>query len=217
MSLYSFFKKVVKKALGLNVQEIKSSIEQLHTQQIEKYFTIGKNSTFNSLYNLSIRKPIDNKTFLVIGENSLVEGKFVFEKETGEIKIGDRVFIGGGTNFICINGINVGDDVMFSWGCTVMDNDGHSLNWEERKNDVSDWIKGIKENKVGKYKNWINVSSAPIHIGNKAWIGFNVIILKGVTIGEGAAVAAGSVVTKDVSAYTVVAGNPAKVVKKLSE
>ncbi len=52
-------------------------------------------------------------------------------------------------------------------------------------------------------------------IVNKVWIGFNVIILKGVTIGEGAIVAAGAVVTKDVSAWTIVAGNPAVVVKKL--
>lgn len=50
---------------------------------------------------------------------------------------------------------------------------------------------------------------------NKVWIGFNAIILKGVTIGEGAIVAAGAVVTKDVPAWTVVAGNPAVVVKKL--
>lgn len=217
MSLYSFFKKVVKRALGLFVRENKSPIEQLHNQQLEMYFTIGENSTFNPLCNLTIRKPIDNKTFLVIGESSLVDGKFIFEKETGEIKIGNRVFIGGGTNFICINGINVEDDVMFSWGCTVMDNDAHSLSWEERKNDVTDWIKGINENHVGKYKNWKNVRSASICIKNKAWIGFNVIILKGVTIGEGAVVAAGTVVTKDVPAYTLVAGNPAQVVKKLSE
>lgn len=55
----------------------------------------------------------------------------------------------------------------------------------------------------------------PIIIGDDAWIGFNAIILKGVTIGEGAVVGAGAVVTKDVPPYTVVAGNPAGVVKKL--
>ena len=216
MSLYSLFKKVVKRALGLNVQENKCSIHQLDSQQLEKYFTIGKNSTFNSLYNLTIRKRIDNKTFLVIGESSLVDGKFVFEKETGEIKVGDRVFIGGGTNFICINGINVGNDVMFSWGCTIIDNNAHSLIWDERKHDVMDWKKGIDENKLGAYKDWSNVTSAPILIKNKVWVGFNVIILKGVTIGEGAVVAAGSVVTKDVPDYAVVAGNPAKVIKYTS-
>jgi acetyltransferase-like isoleucine patch superfamily enzyme len=61
------------------------------------------------------------------------------------------------------------------------------------------------------------VKMAPIRIGNKAWIGFNVIILKGITIGEGAVIGAGSVVTKDVEPFTVVAGNPAKIIKKITE
>ena len=61
------------------------------------------------------------------------------------------------------------------------------------------------------------VKIAPVRIGDKAWIGFNAIILKGVTVGEGAIVAAGAVVTKDVPPYTIVAGNPARVIRTLSE
>lgn len=105
---------------------------------------------------------------------------------------------------------------MFSWGCTVIDNDAHSLNSFERINDVNDWKRGVDENKVGFYKNWEKVKSAPIKICDKAWIGFNSIILKGVTIGEGAIVGAGSVVTKDVLPYSIVAGNPAKFIKYTS-
>lgn len=66
-------------------------------------------------------------------------------------------------------------------------------------------------------KDWSNVKFAPIHICNKTWIGARVTILKGVTIGEGAIVGAGSVVTKDVPAWSVVAGNPAKIVKRIEE
>ncbi len=58
---------------------------------------------------------------------------------------------------------------------------------------------------------------SPVHVGDKSWIGFNSIVLKGVTIGEGAVVGAGSVVTKDVSAWTVVAGNPARVIREIPE
>lgn len=57
----------------------------------------------------------------------------------------------------------------------------------------------------------------PVHIGKNAWIACQVTILKGVTIGEGAVVAAGSIVTRDVPPYTVVAGNPAKIVKYLKQ
>ncbi|MNW06569.1 putative acetyltransferase [compost metagenome] len=58
------------------------------------------------------------------------------------------------------------------------------------------------------------VSTKPIVIGDEVWIGCKSIILKGVTIGNGAVVAAGSVVTKDVEPYTLVAGIPAKVIKR---
>ena len=59
------------------------------------------------------------------------------------------------------------------------------------------------------------MKSAPIHICSKAWIGTGVTLLKGVTIGEGAIVAAGSVVVKDVPPWTVVGGNPAQIIKNL--
>ncbi len=54
----------------------------------------------------------------------------------------------------------------------------------------------------------------PVSIGNDVWIGARVIILPGVTIGDGCVIGAGAVVTKDVPAYSVCAGNPAKVVKE---
>ncbi|WP_456439405.1 acyltransferase [Psychroserpens sp.] len=96
-----------------------------------------------------------------------------------------------------------------------MDNNAHSLKWSERKNDVRDWKKGIEENKIGIYKNWQNVESAPIIIKDKSWIGFETVVLKGVTIGEGAIIGSKSVVTKDVPDWTVVAGNPAKVIREI--
>jgi galactoside O-acetyltransferase len=65
-------------------------------------------------------------------------------------------------------------------------------------------------------KDWSNVHHAPIVIRDKAWIGFGAIVLKGVTIGEGAVVGAGSVVTKDVPDWTVVGGNPAQVLYSIS-
>ncbi len=151
---------------------------------------------------------------MTIGNDSMVTGSFIFEKESGSISIGDRTFIGGGS-FICIDGISIGNDVMISWGCTLMDNDAHSLVWEHRKDDVKSWKKGVEENKTGFYKDWTHVKSGKITIKDKAWIGFNCIILKGVTIGEEAVVAAGSVVTKDIPDFAVAAGNPAQIIKQL--
>lgn len=141
-----------------------------------------------------------------VGNNSLVEGAILFDRENAAVEIGDRTFIGNST-LVCSSAISVGSDVLMAWGCTVVDHNSHSIEWEERKNDVTDWISGRKD--------WSHVKIAPVKIGDKAWIGFNVIILKGVTIGEGAVVAAGSVVTRDVPPFTVAAGNPARVVREL--
>jgi acetyltransferase-like isoleucine patch superfamily enzyme len=163
-------------------------------------------------FNCEVRNGIPDKIYLSIGKNSVISGNFIFETGTGKITIGDHTFIGGGL-FICIEEIEIGNDVMFAWGCTVMDNDSHSLVWSERAPDVADWKKGLDENAIGKYARWEHVERAKIIIKNKAWIGFNCIVLKGVTIGEGAVVGAGSVVTKDVPDYAVVAGNPARIIK----
>jgi acetyltransferase-like isoleucine patch superfamily enzyme len=58
-------------------------------------------------------------------------------------------------------------------------------------------------------------ASAPVVIGNRVWLGVNVMVLKGVTIGENSVIGAGSVVTRDIPANTVAAGNPCKVIKSL--
>ncbi|MBD2129908.1 acyltransferase [Microcoleus sp. FACHB-1] len=105
--------------------------------------------------------------------------------------------------------INIGDDVLIAGGVTIVDHNAHSLSFSQRSEDVVNW-------KIGK-KDWTNVKIAPVTISNKVWIGFNSIILKGVRIGEGAVVGAGSVVTKDVPAWTVVAGNPARVIREIAE
>lgn len=162
------------------------------------------------------RKAVPGKIYMAIGSDSVINGTYVFETANGEITIGNRSFIGGGT-FICVEKIDIGDDVMFSWGCTVVDNNSHSLKWSERKDDVVNWKRGLDENEVGQYKDWTNVKKEKVVIQNKVWVGFNVIILKGVTVGEGAIIAAGSVVSKDVPAWTIVGGNPAKIIREIPE
>jgi len=161
---------------------------------------------------IDVRKQVDKK-FMKIEGGSMISGNYFFEKETGFISIGKRTFIGM-SNFHCIEEIDIGNDVLISWGCTFIDNNSHSTNSADRVNDITDWKKGIEENKGGGfYKDWSKIKYAKIIIKDKAWIGFNCIIVKGVIIGEGAIVAAGSVVTKDVPPFTIVGGNPAVVIK----
>lgn len=145
---------------------------------------------------------------LSIGSGSIVEAAIVFDRSDGAIRVGERTFIGAST-LVCAERIEIGDDVLISWGCTIVDHNSHALAWKDRAGDVASWY-------VGK-KNWAPVERAPVHIGNKAWVGFNAIILKGVRVGEGAIVGAGSVVTRDVPAFTIVAGNPALPIRELEE
>jgi acetyltransferase-like isoleucine patch superfamily enzyme len=143
-----------------------------------------------------------------IGRDSIVRCRIYFDSPQGLVSIGDRCYLGA-SHFVCHTAITIGDDVIISWGATIVDHDSHSLSWEERKNDVADWKRGIKR--------WESVTVRPVCIENKAWIGFGASILKGVTVGEGAVVGANAVVTRDVLPYTVVAGNPAKIIRKLKE
>lgn len=114
--------------------------------------------------------------------------------------------------------IQIGDDVTIAWNCTIYDHDSHPLDWERRANDTRQELHDLKD--FGDplvRKDWSCVTSRPISIQKRAWLGFGVTVLKGVTIGEGAVVGAMSVVTKDVPPYTVVAGNPARVVKSINQ
>jgi len=147
-----------------------------------------------------------NGCALSIGSGSIVESVIRYDRPGAAIRIGERTFIGAST-LVCAESIEIGDDVLVSWGCTFVDHNSHSLSWRHRSRDVTNWF-------VGK-KDWEGVERSPVRIGNKAWIGFNVIVLKGVSIGEGAIVGAGSVVTRDVPPYTVVAGNPARPIREL--
>jgi len=143
---------------------------------------------------------------LTIDDGSIIDGRLIFERENTNISIGKRTFIGS-SNLICADKITIGSDVLIAWGCNIVDHNSHSLFFHERIDDVKKWSEGEKD--------WTNVIRKPIVVNDKAWIGFNSIILKGVTIGEGAIIGAGSVVTKDVPSYTIVAGNPARIIREI--
>lgn len=152
------------------------------------------------------------------GRDSVLGCHFVLERGVGAIEVGDRTYIGGTTRIVCAQHVSIGSDVLIAWGCTIVDHDSHSLTWAERSKDVETWRSGLERGGLAGAagsKNWSVVPTAAVRIEDKAWLGFNVIVLKGVTIGQGAVVAAGSVVTDDVPAWTLAAGNPARVIKEL--
>jgi galactoside O-acetyltransferase len=155
---------------------------------------------------------IDNYDSQVeVGENSHLMCQVYFYKK-GQLKVGALSYIGPETGLHITDSIVIGENVLIASSCTLIDSDMHSLIFDERKDDI---LLDINNN-LNK-KKWDDIKCAPIIIEDKAWIGLGSIILKGVTIGEGSIVGAGSVVTKNVPPWVIVAGNPARIVKKLKK
>ncbi len=110
-----------------------------------------------------------------------------------DTRIGQRVFINQNCTFYDLGGLDIGDDVMIGPNVSLLTS-GHPLEPSQRR---------------------AGVTAKPIVIERNVWIAAGVIIVGGVTVGENAVVAAGSVVTRDVPPNTLVAGNPARVIRSL--
>jgi acetyltransferase-like isoleucine patch superfamily enzyme len=149
-----------------------------------------------------------NRGKLTVGTGSIIQCRICFDSPHGAVAIGSRSFVGSSL-IVCHSLVTVGHDVLISWGVTIVDHDSHSIYWSKRCRDLEQWSQGSKQ--------WDNVAIRPVYIEDKAWIGFGAVILKGVRVGEGAVVGAGSVVTRDVRPYTLVAGNPAREIREIRD
>jgi len=171
----------------------------------ESFFYPG--ASISSLYGLGTWK---------IGSLSLIGGSLVCETQHAIISIGNKTFIGSGTQIISAQSVQIGDDVLIAGQVVIQDHNSHSLDSAKRKNDI-EYALARYQGRPIMTKSWDDVASKGIRIGNGSWIGMHAILLKGVTVGEKAIVGAGSVVTKDVPPNAIVAGNPARIVDALSE
>jgi acetyltransferase-like isoleucine patch superfamily enzyme len=128
----------------------------------------------------------------------------------GRVSVGEYALVNG-ARIICEERIEIGDYALISWNVVLMDSYRVSLDPGERRRELvrvphcqPRLLAGLSRPR-------------PIHICRNVWIGFDACVLPGVTIGEGSVVGARSVVVEDVPPYTVVAGNPARVVRRLEK
>jgi maltose O-acetyltransferase len=128
-----------------------------------------------------------------IGEGTVVKAPFRCDYGTN-IRIGERSFVNYGATFLDVAPIDIGDDVQIATSVQLL-TATHPLDAARRR---AGWESG-----------------RPIRIADGAWLGGGAIVLPGITVGEEAVVGAGAVVTRDVEARTVVAGNPARVIRRL--
>jgi acetyltransferase-like isoleucine patch superfamily enzyme len=124
------------------------------------------------------------------------------------IVIGDYALIHG-ARIICDAEVEIGDYALISWNVVIMDSYRVSLDPAARRWELAQ-VPGRERRFLA-----ADAEPRPVHIGRNVWIGFDSCVLPGVSIGEGSIVGARSVVTADVAPYSVVAGNPARVIRRL--
>jgi len=127
----------------------------------------------------------------------------------GTLSLGHHSFVGPGSRLWATQRVQIGANVLISHLVDIHDSNSHSTDWRSRREEL------VARFERGDHSVPAGVRTAQVTIEDDVWIGLKSSILKGVTIGRGAVVAAGSVVTRNVPPFTLVAGNPAQVIKDL--
>lgn len=193
---------IVEKMLNRNFDYSKYFLNNLFK---ESFFYPG--ASISSLYGLGSWQ---------IGSSSLIAGSLICEAHHASISIGNRTFIGADTQIISAQSVQIGDNVLIAGQVVIQDHNSHSLDSAKRKKDL-EYALARYQGRPIMTKSWDDVASNGITIKDSSWVGMRAIILKGVTIGENSIVGAGNVVSKDVPPNVIVSGNPARIVKSLSQ
>jgi acetyltransferase-like isoleucine patch superfamily enzyme len=156
-----------------------------------------------------IRNALGDSDKIIIGSHSHIRGELMVLGHGGRIAIGEWCYVGVGTRIWSGASIDIGNRVLISHSVNIFDNLSHPIRAAERHEQV-------KQIFSSGHPKELSLDDRPIKICDDAWIGACAMVMRGVTIGEGGIVAAGAVVTKDVPAYSIVAGNPAAIIRQLS-
>lgn len=158
---------------------------------------LGRLFCFTERFKNKCKRAYTLRRFRRHGENVYIGAGCVFNPP-GNIEIGSHVYFGANCVIQSVHGdILIGDHVMFGPGVHI-----------HGGNHKIDDLDGFMDEAKKQYGD-----DPPVVISNDVWIGANAIVLPGVTVGEGAVIGAGSVVTHNVEPYAVVAGNPAKILR----
>lgn len=175
-----------------------------------KLLQLKKNAIFGinpliSRYTGIILQDGSVKSDVIIGNNVML-GCRIISQAGGKVSVGDNSNIRNNTQIWCVNKVQIGTYVIISDSIIICDNNSHPVHPDDRLRLMSSgWSTSLW--------NWRHSDSKEIVIEDNVWIGKDSKILKGVRIGKNSIVAMGSVVTSNVPENSIVAGNPARVVK----
>lgn len=155
-----------------------------------------------------IRNAFGSSERIRVGACSIVRGELLVFAHGGEIDIGAWCYVGEGARIWAAQSIRIGDRVLISHNVNILDSLTHP-------NSPSARHAQFRAITTSGHPLLLDLDERPVAIGNDCLLGAASVILRGVTIGEGAIIGAAAVVTHDVPPYTIVAGNPARVIREL--
>ena len=142
-----------------------------------------------------------------IGANAVVRGIIRCEGE-GRCEIGAETYVGDHVIISVLTSVQIGEGTLLAHGAQVFDNDTHPIDAAERRAHFRSILK------LGPRRAF-PVGAQPVRIGRDCWLGLGAAVMKGVTVGDEAILAAGALATTNVRSRTIVAGNPAREVRAL--
>lgn len=169
---------------------------------------LDASATITKEASISNSAPREN---LKIGAFTFVCGEMLVSTSGGRLSLGHHCTVGQGSRIWAHEKVEIGNHVMISHSVDIHDSDSHPLDTGLRHAHTMQFCELREPFDLS------HVASRPVCVEDDVWICFKASILKGVTIGRGAVVAAGAVVTKDVPPFALVAGNPAEVIRLLDK
>jgi acetyltransferase-like isoleucine patch superfamily enzyme len=168
---------------------------------------IGSNTLVTAEYAFK-RFLSKHESGLVIGSNCTMDGVHFAVGREGRVSIGDYCYFTNAV-LLCELELRIGNYVVIGWNATLADTDFHPIDPAERITDA------VACSPLGKGRTRPEIAKRPVVIEDDVWIGPNAAILKGVRIGAGSWIEAGSLVTHDVPPRSRVLGNPAQIIGQI--
>src|SRR5215469_8630971 len=135
------------------IRQLKNYAFNSHLKAVRPFIKTG-NAHFRPGFKLQLNDPTDDKIYLTVGDDTMLECNIVFESPAGEVVIGNNTYIGT-SNIICRSKIEIGDNVFIAWGGYLYDHDSHSIDYRERENDIVQQLKDFRSgNNFIANKNW---------------------------------------------------------------
>jgi acetyltransferase-like isoleucine patch superfamily enzyme len=181
-----------------------------HPGTIPENVTVDETAYLETSFSFLLYRSTEPVGVTIGRGSSLFLGTMFDVGPCGHVTIGQCSLING-ARIVCDREIEIGDYALISWNVVMMDSYRVSFDPAERRRTL--------ERVPFLSPRIVDCGSAgnPIRIGSNVWIGFDSCILPGITIGDGAVVGARSVVADSVEPYTIVAGNPARVIRRIDE